>query len=178
MKWFFISVIAMTIKRFITAMTMKVICQAIVAILAAASLSAARLEQNSPSQKEALVQDESAKKKLLGLHDLTLQWIGWDRPGKVIISEKDGILSIRGEQRNVKEGDYLTIEGVITSVSEREFTFKGIITTRVSYINMGKPCTREGTKTFVISGSRKYWRLKEYDNLCDDVADYIDIYFR
>jgi hypothetical protein len=32
--------------------------------------------------------------------------------------------------------------------------------------------------TFKITGKRKYWRMQQFDNPCDEAADYVDIYFR
>jgi hypothetical protein len=81
-----------------------------------------------------------------------------------------------GEQR--RNGDFLTIEGDITSVDEKSFTFTGKVVMRISHINEGQPCTREGELTFRITGKRRYWRMQEMDNPCDEATDYVDIYFR
>jgi hypothetical protein len=37
---------------------------------------------------------------------------------------------------------------------------------------------REGRFTFRITGTRRYWRMKEMNNPCEDVADYVDVYLR
>jgi hypothetical protein len=126
----------------------------------------------------AIVKDNQAKARLLGPHRLSLQWISWDYFGKAIVSEKDGVLNISGEQKGRGTGDYLKIKGVITEVDTKEIKFKGTIETKVSHINEGNPCKREGEMTFRITQNRKYWRLKEMDNPCDGVTDYVDIYFR
>jgi hypothetical protein len=52
------------------------------------------------------------------------------------------------------------------------------VTTQISHINEGKPCERTGILNFRITGKRKYWRLQQIDNPCDQAADYVDIYFR
>ena len=49
---------------------------------------------------------------------------------------------------------------------------------KISHINGGKPCAREGAMTFKITGKRRYWRLQEMNNPCDGVTDYVDIFFR
>ena len=122
--------------------------------------------------------DEQAKTQLLGEHLLSLQWISWDHFGKAVVTEQNGALSIKGEQKSEKNDDYVTISGIITKVGAGEFTFRGTIVTKVYHINGGKPCIREGEMTFRITGKRKYWRLVKMDNPCDQATDYVDIYFR
>lgn len=115
-----------------------------------------------------------------GKHDLTLQWISWDRPGKVMIKkQKDGTYTVKGEQRDAKSGDFVTIDGTLTADSPKELTFNGIIRTQYSNVNGGKVCEKNGTYHFVSKGARKYWRLQEMDN-CEgnNVVDYVDIYFK
>ncbi|MCK6683009.1 MAG: hypothetical protein L6R30_11410 [Thermoanaerobaculia bacterium] len=127
-----------------------------------------------------VIHDPGAREKLLGEHLLTLQWIGWERPGKATVRIEDGVLLLKGEQRGKENGDFLAIEGRITQVWEKEFRFSGRIETQVSYINGGKPCAREGEVTFRITGKRRYWRLKEMENPCEggNLVDYVDIFLR
>ena len=122
------------------------------------------------------VNDAAAKRMLLGRHMLSLQWVSWDRFGTATVTERDGTLRIVGEQRF--NGDFVTIDGVITRVDAKEFWFRGRIVTRVSHINGGEPCTRDGEFTFAIKANRKYWRLQSMDNPCEPVTDYVDVYFR
>lgn len=119
----------------------------------------------------------ATKAQLLGSHALTLQWIGWDHPGRAEVSEAAGIIMLRGEQR-AANGDYLTVDGTITDFAERTFMFEGEIVTRISHIADGEPCRRQGRMAFLAKGHRKYWRLQAMDNPCDDVVDYVDLYFR
>jgi len=87
---------------------------------------------------------------------------------------QDGKLMIRGEQ---KVGDeYVKIEGWVTEVRKRSFKMSGTIETRVGHINGGEPCFRRGRFTFKASGKAMYWRLRQMDNPCESVTDYIDIY--
>jgi len=127
---------------------------------------------------KTVVKDQKAKQMLLGQHRLSLQWISWDYFGKAIVAEANGRLTIKGEQRGRGNDDFLKIDGRITLVDTKEITFNGTIITRVSHINGGKECKREGEMTFRITGTRRYWRLKEMDNPCEAVTDYVDIYFR
>lgn len=132
------------------------------------------------AQQKTVVNDAAAAKKLLGRHMLSLQWISWDYFGTASVTQKDGIYQIRGEQkgRGGNNTDYLKLEGMIYEINAASFGFSGRITTRISHINGGQPCLREGEFTFAITGKRKYWRMQEMENPCDPVTDYIDVYLR
>jgi len=133
---------------------------------------------NLAQQQRAVVTDRTAEKMLLGRHLLSLQWISWDHFGSAVVTKKNGVYSIKGEQKGRGNSDYLKIEGVITRIEKKEFTFEGVIETKITHINGGLPCRREGQMIFRITGKRKYWRLVEMDNPCEAVTDYVDIYFR
>jgi hypothetical protein len=146
----------------------------LVAILAAlAPVASAR-----PVAEKTVVNDRAAARMLLGRHMLSLQWISWEVFGTAMVEDRDGTYVLTGSQRQRGGDDVLEIDGIVTRVDATEFTFRGKITTRVSYINGGAPCVRDGEYTFVIRGSRKYWRMTPFDNPCDEAADYVDIYFR
>jgi len=130
------------------------------------------------AQERTIVNDKAAAQMLLGKHRLSLQWISWDRIGTATVTNRAAVYSIKGEQKGRGNGDYVRIEGMIVSIDPKEFVFEGSIVTRVSHINGGEPCTRQGDFTFRITGKRKYWRLMEMDNPCDTATDYVDIYFR
>ena len=117
---------------------------------------------------------------LLGRHKLSLQWVSWDYFGVVTVTKRRGAYSIRGEQkgRGQQSTDFVKIDGTIASIDAKEFAFRGKIVTKVSHINGGKPCTRDGDFTFKITGKRRYWRLQQMDNPCDPVTDYVDIYLK
>lgn len=131
-------------------------------------------------QQKTVIKDAKAKQMLLGRHLLSLQWISWDYFGRANVTEKRGVLYLKGEQKGRGESsdDYLRIDGVVTRVDAKEFGFKGKIVVQVSHNNNGQPCEREGEMTFRITGKRKYWRLMEMDNPCEGITDYVDIYFR
>jgi len=114
----------------------------------------------------------------VGTHRLTLQWLDKAANGKAIVTKNaKGQLEIKGEQRK-GEKDFVTIDGIIISVGEREFNFSGTIITCANYINNGQPCEKKGNYTFKATGKRKYWRLQQMDN-CEgnSVVDYVDIFF-
>lgn len=117
-----------------------------------------------------------------GKHNLTLQWISWEKPGKIQIgaADEDGWRKVDGAQFGEGETQdaYLKVNGRLRQLSQAELVFEGTIETLVSYINDGKPCVRDGTFHFKSTGKRKYWRLQEMEN-CSEKGhvDYVDIYF-
>lgn len=115
---------------------------------------------------------------LLGRHKVSLQWISWDYFGVATVTNRMGVYSIKGGQKGRGNKDFVKIDGNITSIDAKEFKFNGTVIMQISHINEGKPCIREGEMTFRITGKRKYWRMQEIDNPCDEAADYVDIYFR
>ena len=130
------------------------------------------------AQEKTIVNNAKAKTMLLGRHKVSLQWISWDYFGTANITNKNGVIYLKGEQKQRKGTDYVKIDGVITEIDAKEFKFDGTIITQISHINNGEPCTRMGEMTFRITGKRKYWRMQEIDNPSDTAADYVDIYFR
>lgn len=127
--------------------------------------------------------DTTARARLVGDHRLTLQWIGWGDlagAGRVVVAAQGHALSVHGEQTGHDDtaGDYVRIDGHIVSATHDGFTFEGDILTRVSHIAGGAECRRHGTFHFSTTLGRKYWRMQEMDNPCDNATDYVDIYFR
>jgi len=147
-------------------------------ILILAALTIAAAQKSEKVYPKVIVNDMAAKQMLLGVHRFSLQWISWDYFGKATVTEKNGSLFIKGEQRGRGNDDLVTMDGVITRVDAKEFTFEGEIITRVSHINNGQPCKRTGEMIFRITGNRRYWRLQQMNNPCDEAADYVDIFFR
>ncbi len=112
-----------------------------------------------------------------GRHDLTLQWISWDKPGSVIITASDdGWYTIKGNQTGEKNA-YLKINGRIKPVNDRELEFEGTIEHHVHIITSGEPCVRTGKQLFKATGTRKYWRLQNMISCDGTTTDYVDIYF-
>ena len=131
------------------------------------------------AQERTIINDRGAANMLLGNHRLSLQWVSWDHFGRATVTNRQGVYSIKGEQKGRgRNKDFVTIEGVITVIDKKEFRFRGKILTLVSHIDSGRPCVRDGEFTFRITGKRRYWRLQEMDNPCDTATDYVDIYFR
>lgn len=112
-----------------------------------------------------------------GRHAITLQWVGWDKPGTaLLVPSDDGWYSIEGTQSN-EEMARLVIKGKIRRISSKELEFDGIIETTVPYNNGGEPCIKEGKQRFYAKGNRKYYRMQQMLN-CEggNLVDYVDIY--
>ena len=130
------------------------------------------------AQSRTDVNSPKAKQMLLGKHRLSLQWIRWDYFGTATVTERKGVLYLTGRQSGRVSTDFVTVDGMITAVNDKDFTFVGKIVTQITHINGCKPCTRDGEYNFRITGKRKYWRMQEIDSPCDVAADYVDVYFR
>ncbi|MBA2494349.1 MAG: hypothetical protein H0V31_06600 [Acidobacteria bacterium] len=89
------------------------------------------------AQQKTIINEAKAKKILLGKHLFSLQWISWDYFGSAIVSNKNGVFYLKGEQKQRKDSDFVKIHGVITEIDAKEFTFDGTIITRISHINNG-----------------------------------------
>lgn len=112
-----------------------------------------------------------------GTHPISLQWIGWNKPGEATITpDSAGWYTISGSQLS-EDREYLNIEGKIRRVSGKELEFTGIVETRVRMNNGGKPCIKKGKQRFFAKGARTYYRLQNMEN-CQggNLLDYVDIY--
>lgn len=146
-----------------------------------ATVQPAHAEGTSP--QVTLVHGKKFRKRLLGQHRLTLQWLTERRPdeGEVTITNVRGAFRVKGIQE--KEGDetkgLLTIEGTLTEASPKTLRLNGKVVTRVSFIRHGEPCVREGDLEFTAVPEKKAWRLRPGANPCDPATtDQIDIHFR
>jgi hypothetical protein len=147
-------------------------------ILIAQLITSAATTAVLPQETKTVFGDNRTKTRLLGSHRFSLQWISWDYFGKATVTERRGTLFITGSQKSRKNADYVAIDGKIIRVDAKQFVFDGKITTKVSSINDGEPCVRNGEMTFKITSNRKYWRLQEMLNPCTNVeTDYVDIFF-
>jgi hypothetical protein len=124
------------------------------------------------------VASASSMQRLVANTGVALQW-NWDaKPGKLNVTVRDGWLALKGDQRDAK-GGRLTVDGVVTRIDERIFLFTGRI--EIHDAEAKVDCVRDGEYTFRITGSRKFWRMKEQIAGCPgraDLTDYVDIYFK
>jgi hypothetical protein len=86
--------------------------------------------QTAPAQpRTTQIKDRAAFERLIGNSGMTLQWISWDSPerGKIAVSYRNKLLSLKGEQRANSGGGRVSIDGVVSQIGQSEFTFNGTI---------------------------------------------------
>lgn len=157
---------------------MKKISLALLLLLSSAAGSVMAQQKAATPSGKTLIKDAAAKARLLGSHRFSLQWISWDYFGKAVVTNQKGRLLVKGIQRARDSKDFVRMNGVITEVAAKEFTFNGVIEVKVSHNNNGNICKREGEMTFKITQNRRYWRLQQMLSPCGDETDYVDIFFR
>ena len=115
------------------------------------------------------------RSELIGKHMFGVQFI-YDGYGTAEITEEDGILRIKGKQYSTDQKEYVLLVGTITVIDERNFTVTGHLKL------FTKGCCglldRDINYTFRKTGNRKFYRLKERNDLCDQFtcAYYLDIF--
>ena len=129
------------------------------------------------SGERTIVNDSAALNRLRHNSGITLQWISFGQPGRghVVVTERNGLVHLRGSQTQRAGAGRVDLDGDVLSISARSFTFRG----RIMIENAPDPdreCLREGTYEFRATGTRRYWRLQNIE-ACDGLADYVDIYF-
>lgn len=128
----------------------------------------------------ASVSDEKEYALLVGGHGVTLHWVGWDQPGELIVVEEVGLIYLVGRQEGVGQqvGDWLDINGFVTSIKENAFVLQGSFTYHVASLTGQYTCQRSGVFTFVRPKGKNYWRLQEDKSTCGDYVEYLDIALR
>lgn len=121
------------------------------------------------------VRDRTALERLRANTGLTLQWIGWDKRGTIEVSQRGAVVHLKGSQAAPDGMGRLEIDGDILSIDSNRFILRGQI--RITGTpDAGRSCLKENDSEFAITQGRKYWRLREFE-WCDQLTDYIDIYF-
>jgi hypothetical protein len=119
------------------------------------------------------VEDPAALARLRHNSGVTLQWIGWERRGRLAVTERGGRVHLSGSQAG--NGGRLTIDGDVSGIGRDSFTFRGRIVI-ADTPDPGRECVRDGIYEFRVTGGRRYWRLQQMEE-CDGLTDYVDIYF-
>lgn len=116
--------------------------------------------------------DNTKLTDLSGKHGITLHWLSWDKPGTVNFRKTGAdTYSVSGKQ-SIK-GEYVTIEGKMKQVSEKELQFEGTV---ITFNDLDGKCVKTGPQIFLSTKGRKYWRMQNMEN-CNGAVDYVDIYF-
>lgn len=121
-------------------------------------------------------QETTFEESMIGKHQFGVQFI-WDGYGSAkITKDEQGILHIKGEQYSNNKEEYVLLGGIITVIDEKNIKIKGNL--KLFTEGCCGLLDREIDYTFRKTGSRKYWRLKERNDLCDQYtcAYYLDIF--
>lgn len=125
--------------------------------------------------QRTIVNDPAALARLRRNGGVSLQWISWDRRGRLRVSEAGGRVHLSGGQAERGGAGRLALDGDVVSIDARSFSFRGRIAI-TDTPDQGRECIREGTYEFRITQRRRYWRLQQME-ACDGLTDYVDIYF-
>lgn len=117
----------------------------------------------------------SVERLLVGKHKFGVQFI-WDRYGSAVIQRDGSALSINGTQYSHDSTEYCKIIGTLVIVSDRKLLFTG--TLQLFTKNCCGVIEHTGTFTFAKRGTRKFWRLQEFNQLCNQYtcAYYLDLF--
>ncbi len=138
------------------------------------------LQNDKLVSSKVMDKDTSKLPDISGMHNLTLQWISWDNPGKIKFTKTDepNVYKISGEQKSAALG-YVKVDGIAKMISPLQLEFDGTIAVNLSR-NPTKEteCTKVGKQTFLSTKNRKYWRLQNMQSCYNNgTIDYVDIYF-
>ncbi|MGL5837770.1 MAG: hypothetical protein ACRCY3_04640 [Sphingorhabdus sp.] len=147
------------------------------AILFACALMAGAQARDDKPVAVTKIEDRTAFERLIGNSGLTVQWLGWTNSKRGILQAdyRNRLLRLTGEQRDAAGGGRVSIDGIVTRIGKDEFIFDGTILIE-NTPDAGRRCEKTGPSRFAITQNRKYWRLREFE-WCDDLTDYVDIYF-
>ena len=153
---------------------MKTLLASLALVLTTTGLAA----QTPPAPRErTVVNDRTALNRLRRNSGITLQWISFDyaQRGHVVAQMNGGLLHLNGAHNAQSGPGRLTLDGDVLRINPRSFVFRGRIAI-TDAPDRGRNCIREGTYEFRSTGTRRYWRLQDFE-ACDGLADYVDIYF-
>ena len=120
--------------------------------------------------------DPEMARRLTANTGITLQWLGWDQRGQVEVGQtSDGVYMLHGRQTaNDREGS-LEVQGRIVEIGADYFLLDGTVAIR-NAPDAGRFCQADKLWRFGVTQGRRYWRLREFE-WCDELTDYVDIYF-
>lgn len=133
------------------------------------------VEMDEIPQNPTKINDQAAAERLFDNSGVTLQWIGWEKRGRVFIAiDENGVWWITAEHRG-EGGAGLKLEGHISEIGSDYFLYTGEVTV-IGTPNPDRFCGDSKQWRFAVTQNRKYWRLREFE-WCDGLTDYIDVYF-
>jgi hypothetical protein len=141
-----------------------------------------KIEGVSDKTKQELIEKDPTNilrkkiaKSLLGRKKFGVQFI-YDGYGTAEIKDLGGALTFKGSQFSKNREEFTRMEGTLIAISDSEILFNG--TLEIFTNDCCGPIAKTGIFTFRKTGTRKYWRLKDFNDLCDQYtcAYYLDIF--
>jgi len=137
----------------------------------------AALTQNSlaAANNRTLINDEQTAKVILGQHFLSYQLVKRSFPGKIMLTNSNGVFSLQAKQivptaKLTENNNTFTIDGKIIEINSDNFKFTGTIITKFG-MDAKKQCTKTGTFYFayyIIKGKPSRWRLLQNQHTCNN----------
>src|SRR4051812_23542077 len=136
-------------------------------------LAAMLAPQVSASVLPTNVEDPAALERLRHNSGVTLQWIGWERRGRVTVTERGGRVHLSGSQAG--NGGRLTIDGDVSGIGRDSFTFRGRIVV-ADTPDPGRECVRDGIYEFRVTGGGRHLGLSPVGGW-GGPPGFVEIYF-
>lgn len=136
----------------------------------------------APAKTEILWDEEA--ELVLGDHPLVwrrLDKVKGNKRGSLKIVDEGGVWKISGRHQGQTpdtKDDYVTIKGVITSITSGTFVVSGEIEFFAAKMNKGAACRIAGESRFYRRGSEQIWRLQDGINPCSGPKEALDVAFR
>ncbi|MCW1428926.1 hypothetical protein [Novosphingobium sp. JCM 18896] len=119
--------------------------------------------------------DAGAAQRLRANKGVTLQWIDWNSRGSAHVAVSRGVWTLRAAQAEAGGPGRLLLDGRVTEIGRDYFLFDG--TVRITDTpDKGRTCEKRDVWRFAVTQNRRYWRIRTFE-WCDDLTDYVDIYF-
>jgi hypothetical protein len=119
--------------------------------------------------------DRAAAERLRHNKGVTLQWIDWDHRGSAAVTVTDARWTLRAAQAEARGPGRLFLDGTVTEIGRDYFLFDGLV--RITDTpDKGRTCEKRDIWRFAVTQNRPYWRIRTFE-WCDDLTDYVDIYF-
>lgn len=127
-----------------------------------------------PAQPTRILDSQGAD-RLMRNEGVSLQWINWEERGGAWVMETTGGHWLLLAGQRATNGAMLDVEGFITEIGRDYFVLEG--TVKIFGTPDGdRQCNATKSWRFEVTQNRSYYRLREFE-WCDNLTDYIDIYF-
>jgi hypothetical protein len=145
------------------------------ALLGATAPAPSASSSAAPSSAPTRIVDKAAAARLRANKGVTLQWLDWNTRGSARVTVAHGVWTLRAAQAQAGGPGRLFLEGRMTEVGRDYFLFDG--TVRITDTpDVGRQCEKHDTWRFAVTQNRRYWRIRTFE-WCDQLTDYVDIYF-